>query len=593
MRTHRSFSVVLAAAIFVGLASCSDGPTQPGSQPQSRKRALTAEDDRQSLRGAMLRIGPNEYSYSGFLADSFLQARARAAALEGDTQPLANLRAMRQRLRWPDDSARQAPEKAIARLLVPGDDPSTPPPVIVSPENTGPAVIYETAVTTEIRGTTAYVTAAVHYKGTSAGITIRRSASSFNPKYNVSEASSRQDMMGDNAYDCLVIGFTICTFDEHSSRVVELHNLLSCGMTVRANATFVAYWGLPQGSSMSGRIGYGGISLGQWGYSNERDVRADDAKNADCTAPTVAMDVHDATGHGAGVGGTLNLTAPKGGTILLMLDAQQSNTGNSDADDYSWKANDTQLASGPGALATSYYAPVGTTTITLKLTNKAGLTASGSVTVVVAEKPADPPDETGGGGPVSPPPPVPSPPGIYCWEVYHVETWFDYNTLTGGTRYVSDGVECAYVDRTPLAPGALALNVTGASGAASAGTPAAGERVAIVAVDSLPNGGSFAAVRRARRDQSDLILVNAERLTAGDLDAALRLARSVRAKLLTGTSDLVFAPRGSVPVTSDAKGVAVAQGLVASLQRAALVDVPGFGRRRAITIDLATRSVVR
>ena len=599
MCTHRYFSVALAAALFAGLASCGDAPTQAARQQQSRERAQTAEDELRSLRGAVLRLAPNEYSYSGFAADSLLESRARMAADDGDMKPLENLRAIRQRLRWPDDDSRQTGRKAIARVLVPGGDPSSPPPVI-GPENTSPAVLYEATVKAEIRGTTGYVTGAMHYRGMSGGITLTRSAESVNPKYNVSEQTTRQDMMGDNAYDCIVVGTSICTFDEHSSRVVELRDLLPCGMTLKGSGSFVAYWGLPQGNGLSARGPFGGVSFGQWGYSTEVDAKADDAKSeSDCTAPKVVMDVRDADGRGtATAGGTLNVSVPQGAAAaLLILDGRQSNPGNSDVADYTWRANDVAISSGAGTSVASYSAPIGTTTITLTVTNKAALSTTGSVKVVVTENPADPPPGQpggGGGGPTDLPPPPPNdPPGIYCWEVYHLESWFDYNTFTGGTIYVVDGVECEYADRVPTAAGAaLTSKVAGSSGVALATTAAASGPVMIVATDSLPNGRAFAAVRRARRDQPDLLLVNTERLTEADLDFGLRLARSARARLVRGASDVVLVPRGSTPALSDAARIAAARGLVASLRRAPVVDVPGFGRRRAITIDLATRHVV-
>jgi len=582
--------------MLASLASCSDAPTQSGRESQSRKRGLTAEDDWQSLRGAVMKIAPNEYSYSGFAADSFLETRARMAAGEGNVRPLEKLRALRQRLRWTDDSTRSERRKAIARVLVPGDAPTSPPPATISPENTARAVIYEATVTTDIRGTTGYVTGAMHYRGMSGGITLTRSTESINPKYAFSAQSSRQDMLGDNAYDCLVVGFTLCTFDEHSSRVVELRDLLPCGMTLKGSGTFVAYWGLPAGSSVSAKAGPGGVSVGQWGHSNDVDVPGDDSKSeSTCTAPTVAMDVHDADGHGTTAGGTLTTSVRKGAPALLILDGRQSSPGNSDVADYTWKAYGATISSGVERPVASYYAPVGTTAITLTVTNKAGLSTTGSVTVVVTEMPVDPPpgEPEGGGGPVDPAPPLDAPPrGYICWEVYHLESWFDYNTFTGGTIYVYDHTECEYVDRVPTASGALALNLAGSPGAGLATPAAASERVMIVATDSLPNGSAIAAVRRARRDQPDLLLVNAEKLTAADLDFGLRVARSARAKVVAGASDLVFAPKGSPPALADAARIAVARGLVAKLQRAAAVDVPGFGRRRAITIDLATRSVV-
>jgi hypothetical protein len=429
----------------------------------------------------------------------------------------------------------------------------------------------------------------------SAGITLTRSTESINPKYAFSAQSSRQDMMGDNAYDCLVVGFTLCTFDEHSSRVVELRDLLPCGMTLRASGTFVAYWGLPPGNSLSAKAGVGGVSFGQWGHSIDVDVHANDAKSeSSCTAPTVAMDVHDADGHATTAGGTLTTSVPAGTGSLLILDGRPSNPGNSDVADYTWKAYGATISSGVAPVA-SYYAPIGTTAITLTVTNKAGLSTTGSVTVVVTEKPVDPPpvEPGGGGGPVDPAPPVDAPPkGFVCWEVYHLESWFDYNTFTGGTRYVFDHLECEYLDRVPTASGALALNVAGSPGAALATPATASERVMIVAVDSVPNGRAVAAVRRARRDQPDLVLVNAQKLAVADLDFGLSVARSVHAMPVAGASDLLFAPKGSTPVLADAARTAVARGLVDKLQRAPVVDVPGFGRRRAITIDLATRSVV-
>ena len=596
MRAHRYFSVVPAAAILAALASCGDAPTHPAREPQARQRVSIAEDDRRSLGGAVMKIAPSEYSYSGIAADSFLKTRARIAATEGDTKRLEKLSALRQRLRWADDSTRREGREAIARVLVSGDAPSSPPPATISPDNTGRAVIYEATVTTDIRGTTGYVTGAMHYEGMSGGITLTRSTESINPQYAFSAQSSRQDMLGDNAYECMVVGTAICTFDEHSSRVVELRDLLPCGMTLKGSGTFVAYWGLPVGNSVSARGGVGGVSGGQWGHSNDVDVHGEDAKSElSCTAPTVVMDVHDADGHGTAAGGTLTTSVPKGATALLILDGRQSNPGNSDIADYTWKAYGATISSGVGTPVASYYAPIGTTAITLTVTNKAGLSTSGSVTVVVTEKPVDPPsDPGGGGGPVDPAPPIDAPPrGFYCWEVYHLESWFDYNTFTGGTIYVFDHLECDYLDRVPTSSGALALNVAASPGAGLATPAAASERVMIVAVDSVPNGHAFAAVRRARRDQPDLILVNAEKLTVADLDFGLRVARSARAKPIAGASDLVFAPKGNPPALADASRIAVARGLVAELQRAPVVDVPGFGRRRAITIDLATRSVVQ
>jgi hypothetical protein len=611
MHSYIRYNIVLSLQLAGLVAACTDAPTESTREGGPSARGAAVSDASKTLRGKVARLAPNVYTYSGFAADSLLETSARMANAEGDPRPLAELHRLRERLRPPSDSPATVRPAGISRIVAVDEQP-TAPSVVISPENTTPAVIYDATVTNTIRGSTGTVLGAMHYFGTAGGITLTRSLASVNPAFVRPEETDREDMMGDNAFDC-IFGLSFCswsrTTDQRSSRIVEFRDLLPCGMTLKARGTFVAYWGLPEGNSISARGGVGGISLGSWGHSGERGVGGEDARSEfTCTAPAVGMDVHDADGHGAPAGGTVNTSTPKGSTTPIILDGRQSTPGNSSMADYTWKANGMVLSSGLSSPTIVHYAPIGTTTYSLTVANKAGLTSTGIVKVEVTEKAAStPPDDgsTGGGGAgdggnntPSPTTGDPPPTGTggdtwYCWEVYRPESWWDYNTDTGGTTYYFDHIECGFAtDRITAGDDALALNAIGSGNRPVSAVVAASERVMIVAVDSLPNGQSFASVRRARTDEADLIVVNASKLTVGDLDFGMRLARAVRAKFKAGTADLVFAPKGNTPVLADASRVAVARGLVVMLQHAPPVDVPGFGRRRAIAIDLATRSVV-
>jgi hypothetical protein len=198
-----------------------------------------------------------------------------------------------------------------------------------------------------------------------------------------------------------------------------------------------------------------------------------------------------------------------------------------------------------------------------------------------------------GGGVGDPPPPLPpdgGDPGFeVCFDVLRLETvyWAEYDQLD--IYYYYDHTECYWVmNRIPRGDARLSMNILAAGGGTLGAQQAEKSKATIVIVDSLPGRRPFAIVP-AEQSVRALILTDASRITAADLDFALRIAASRQAPT-DATQTFAFIPKQPSPVLSDVARDVAARGILEALRRAGKVDVAGLGRARAITVDLPTRT---
>jgi len=585
---------IIMLATVTGLIGCSDAPLTTVHSPIPRQSTLAAAvASATSAMSSVRQVAPNVTIYGGLAADSFLEHHAQDWLSRGDERPAEQLREMRAQLRSSLDSVRGMRPRGFSAMITPDDGGSSPPPpamIVISPTTTSQAKIFDATTSAQITGTDGIISGSAHIYGMSLRANLKYGAKSQTGCCDVSDGNDVQDILG----PAWVEGLNRILYGEFNwdqtvtGAVAALHGLLTCGMDVKGGGSYVAYWGFPNGNAV--QVGnWVTVTAGTWGYSPiwvTTDKHAQSA--AACTPPGAALTVSDGYGHSAASGGTLNTTAPSGGTVGIVLDASRSTAGNTTIDSYTFKVNGVDVTANPAASTLAYTLPIGTSTVSATVKNHSGLTASATVTVAVTIG-EDSSDPTGGGGDETPHQDPQRPSGgwvcepVYRWD----QSFYDPNTDTGYDVYVYDHDECHYESRNlvPVPGTRLSLNVT-------SGSPPL-RRITVALVDSLPGETGVGWVLRSGT-QTPLMLVNVARLTPNALDLGLTSAAALASQVNpgTGTKDLVYVPRRKAPAISSGAKLLKARSLVSALQNAPLIDVPGLGRRRGLTVDLATRTLV-
>lgn len=177
---------------------------------------------------------------------------------------------------------------------------------------------------------------------------------------------------------------TPCTFVGHFPTALPVDlGANQCGATIYTSGSHTAYWYLPP-LTASIVDGNKTLTLGptptHWGEVPSADVDASGG-NAACNPPTAHFAM-SGQGQSAYDGNTLYVSSLDGGPVTVSVDAGSSSTsGNALISTYAWTVGGVSIGTGSSA---STDVGVGSTAVSLTITDSYGMTASTSGTVTVA-----------------------------------------------------------------------------------------------------------------------------------------------------------------------------------------------------------------